>query len=143
MPTAKILIAVRDEAISMVEAALEGYELIVPRDMAQSKKLLLETVIDLFVIGVLFDDSSAIDLITTVRLDSKQGNTPILVVRLMPSLYADMLRNMMRILKELGTVSDYLELDLADLEVKERIRAAIEQYLPADKQVLQVGACDQ
>ena len=143
MPTTKILIAVRDEAISMVEAALEGYELIVPRDMAQAKKLLLENVINLFVIGILFDDSSAIDLITTVRLDSKQRNTPILVVRLMPSLYADLLRNMMRILKELGTVSDYLEPDLADLDIKERIRAAVEQYLPADKQVSQVGACDQ
>lgn len=132
----KIFIALRPEPLPMVQQALEGYDLVVAQDFDHAQKLITDDdEFDLFVIGILFDDSKAMELIKIIRLDPTKHNIPILVTRFMPSQYEDMLRRVLDTMKALNTVSDYLESDLSVPELKERVRHTVEKYLPVEKRV--------
>ncbi len=91
--------------------------------------------IDLFVIGILFDDSRAMELIRLIRLDINSHATPILMVRLMPSQHEEMLQNVMQTTIALGTVSNYLEADHRDPSVEKQIRTAAEDCLRLDRRL--------
>lgn len=68
MTAARILVAVLAEPLPTVKKALAGYWLVV------------RFAIDLFVIGILFDDPRAMELIRMIRLDITRHATPILMV---------------------------------------------------------------
>lgn len=117
----------------MALAALDGYNLVVAKDFEHSLKLIEEYEIDLFVIGILFDDSKAMELIKVIRLDAQKQHVPIVVTRFMPSQYEEMLCHVMDTMKALGTVSYYFEADYQQSSVKKRLRKLVEAYLPAHK----------
>lgn len=118
----------------MALSALEGYRLAVADDFEHALRLIQEDDdIDLFVIGILFDDSKAMELIKIIRLDTDKREVPIIVTRFMPSQYEEMLSHVMDTMKALGTVSYYFEADYQQATVKKRFRKLVEAYLPAHK----------
>lgn len=134
MKPARILVAVRPEPLPTVTAALAGYDLLLAKDVEHGQSLILEhDAIDLFVIGILFDDSKAMELIKTIRLDNT--TVPIIVTRFMPSQHAEMLQHVMDTMMALGTVSAYFERPLGEPRLHDDFRALVEKYLPKDKRL--------
>ena len=67
-----------------------------------------------------------------VRLDAKHEKTPIIVHRLNPSDHGAVLRQTLDVMKNLKVIQEYLELE-GDAKAEQKIRDAVEQYLPAGK----------
>jgi hypothetical protein len=134
---ARILVAVKAEPLPLVRAALAGYQLVSVSSIEHAEQLLVENAeaIDLFLIGILFDDSRAMELIRMIRLDINNHATPILMVRLMPSQHEEMLRHVMETMIALGTISDYLEADYQDPVIAKQLREAAEGCLRFDKRL--------
>ena len=132
MPT-RILIALKPEPLPTVVAALEGYELLIAKDKSEAKKLILENDIDICVIGILFDDSSGMELIKIIRLGERNKNTPLFITRFMPSQHERMLRSTLETMVAIGTVSDYFESDYRAPGIESTVRSRVEKFLPAEK----------
>lgn len=134
MKPARILVAVRPEPLPTVTAALAGYDLLLAKDVEHGQSLILEYgSFDLFVIGILFDDSKAMELIKTIRLDNT--TVPIIATRFMPSLHAEMLQHVMDTMMALDTVNAYFERELDDPNLHEDFRTLVEQWLPKEKRL--------
>lgn len=132
MTPARILLAEEAAILPTVTSALVGYELLATVSLRQAERLILEDGIDLFVVGIHFDDSRAMELIKKVRLDRKHGNTPIIIHRLSPSEHAELLKQTLDVMRTMNIISDYLEVE-GDPDAKSKIRKAVEQYLPTKK----------
>jgi hypothetical protein len=110
MPPAKIFVAVKSEPLATVVEALHGYELCIADNVQHGMRLLNEQHdIDIFIIGILFDDSKAMDLIKRVSSRETAAKRPILVVRLMSSQHEEVLKSTMKTMIELKIVKEYLE----------------------------------
>jgi response regulator RpfG family c-di-GMP phosphodiesterase len=128
METVRILIAEEDPMMPLVVAALQGYELIEAYTFEQAVRMILEDGIDVVVIGIHFDDSRAMELITYIRTNKEHHKIPIVVHRLCHSEYAGLLRTSLLAMKSLRFVNEYLELE-NDPHAKSRIREVVEAQL--------------
>lgn len=128
----RILVALKPEPLPTVLRALEGYEFLVAHDMKEATKLIVEKDFDLFVIGILFDESAGMELIKQIRLGERNRGVPVFVTRFMPSQHEDMLRQVLGTMIALGTVSDYFEADWQASGIETTIRTRIEKLLLAD-----------
>lgn len=129
---ATILVASTKYVLPHVRAALAGQELLEALNMQEAQRLVMKDGIELFVIGVHFDDSRAMELVKFIRLDPKHSQTPIVVVRLTPTTMADYMRQTMDTMKSLQVISDYLELE-GDPAAQARIQEAVTKLLLAQK----------
>jgi hypothetical protein len=125
----RILVAQDAHAFAPIEQALKDYDLIQATTFYQAKKLVVKNNISLFVIGIHFDDSRCMDLIQLIRKDTAHGTTPIVVVRLLPSPHAGMLRSTLAVMKTVHGITDYIESEGDDLDIEEKIRAAVQEGL--------------
>lgn len=134
MPPAKIFVAVKSEPLATVVEALHGYELCIADNVQHGMRLLNEQHdIDIFIIGILFDDSKAMDLIKRVSSRETAAKRPILVVRLMSSQHEEVLKSTMKTMIELKIVKEYLEVLHTHPGAKRMIRNLVEKYLPDEK----------
>jgi DNA-binding response OmpR family regulator len=134
MKLARILVAEKSEKLLTVSAALAGYELLKAATLQQAKNLVLEDGIDLFVIGIHFDDSQAMELIKLIRGAPKYKSTPIVVLCLTASGMGSVLRQTMDVMKAIHTINDYLELD-SEPKAAQRIRLTVDKCLLPTKLV--------
>lgn len=122
---ARILLAASETlSAPVMRAALAGHELLEPKDLHEAERLIQEASIELFVIGVQFDDSRGMELVKRIRLDQAHKKTPILIVRVTPSEMASFIRQTMDTMKSLGVISDYLELEgdpLAEVKIRDEV----------------------
>lgn len=124
----RVLVAQDKNALAPVVNALQGYELVVATSFVQAEKVVRSENISLFVIGVHFDESRCMDLIHLIRKDPNHKITPIIVIRLLPSSNADLLRSTLSVMKIVHGVTDYIEsVDASDTEL--RIRKAVDDGL--------------
>jgi hypothetical protein len=130
----RIVLAATELALPLLRAALTEHELLEAKTMQQAERFVLEDSIELFVIGVHFDDSRVMDLVTLIRLRPEHKKTPILVIRVTPSTMASFISQTMDAMKILQVISDYLELEgdpLAELKIKN----TVVEYLPSKKRL--------
>jgi DNA-binding response OmpR family regulator len=92
MKRTKILIAQNPTAVDITAKALPDYDLVIVTDLLNTQYQIREKGIDIFVIGIHFDDSRAVDLISVIRKDDKYRKTPILILRLLPTEIGDTLK---------------------------------------------------
>lgn len=110
--------------------ALAGYELLQATSLHEAERLVLESGIDLFVLGIHLDDSRCLPLIKFIRSNKHHSTTPIIVVRLLPSANPQILRHTLDAMKTIHGISDYLELE-GDPQSASKIRERAEKCLPA------------
>jgi len=109
-------------------ADLGDYVLEIATTLAIAQRKLAGINIDLFIIGVHFDDSHVIDLIHSVRHNEAYKRTPIVVVRTNASTYAAMIRQTMVALKNNQQIEEYLELE-NEPNTSKIIRERVVQYV--------------
>ena len=131
---AKLLVAQTADNIDDLVDALSGYEIIKTTNLHQAERMLTETTIDLFVIGIHFDDSQALQLLQFIRDSDKHKKVPVVMVRYRASEVSEILRQTMSVMKTLRAISTYIEIDVdAELPFYERVRIAVETFLPPKK----------
>jgi response regulator RpfG family c-di-GMP phosphodiesterase len=132
MSIARILIAEDQKALPYVTQALAGYDLLIASSIKEAERMTLEDGIDLFVLGIHFEDSRATELANIIRRSAVHANTPIILVRILPSTIAKFIRSSTNALKTSGIITDFLEFQKTD-EIAPVLKKAVEIYLPADK----------
>lgn len=123
------MIAQDAQALGMTQDALRGYDLVVVTEIRAAQRLVMEDGIDLFVIGIHFDDSRAVELVRFIRSDQRHKTTPIVFVRLLPTTLRDILGTTVLALIKMGTISQYLELE-NDPDFAVKIRDYVSSLLP-------------
>lgn len=136
MERARILVAEGAYNLPTVTSALAGFEVLTVGTMLEAKRLILENGIDVFIIGIHFSESRALELIQIIRTDEKHKLTPILVIRMLGSDYPAILKQSMNAMRALRVVTDYLELEGNNFsKIKEQIRECVDRNIPKDKLV--------
>ncbi|MDR3616388.1 MAG: hypothetical protein P4L53_22700 [Candidatus Obscuribacterales bacterium] len=129
MPPVKILIAQDPRALAKTEKAFTGYDILTALDIKAADYWLLRHEIDAFIIGAHFDDSRGVQLVSIIRNNFEHRNKPIIMVRLLPSDNAQMIRTTFGALIDSGAVNAFLEFDENDPETSKKIREAVDQQL--------------
>jgi len=111
MNRTKILLAQEATIIADIAQSLSCYDVIPVTTLLQAKRMILEDGIDIFVIGIHFDDSSALELVRYIRESQKHCQTPVLVIRVLPSQFAKTLKLSVEAVKKPYDIADYLELE--------------------------------
>jgi CheY-like chemotaxis protein len=132
MSIARILIAEDQKALPYVTQALAGYDLLIATSLKNAEQMTLEDGIDLFVLGIHFDDSRATELANTIRRSAAHAKTPIILVRILPSTIAKFIRSSTNGLIATGLITDFLEFQKTD-EISSKLKQSVEAHLPADK----------
>jgi len=128
MKKERILLALEPEAFPEMRHALAAYELLEAANLNQAQNYLLEPDIDMFVLGIHFDDSRAMELIRIIRSNKRLKTVPVLVIRTLPSEQAKLLRDALGMMKVVMAISDYIELEgdvQAGAKVAETVAAAL------------------
>lgn len=121
----RILIAEEQNVIHEAAKILgEKYELVLATKLKEAKRLCIETGIDLFVIGIHFDDSRAMELVKLIRLGEMHAKAPVIIVRMSPTDHDRLLRQTIDHMIRVGAVSDYIESAEKDKENEDRNFAA-------------------
>ncbi|MBX9877250.1 MAG: hypothetical protein K2Y22_02220 [Candidatus Obscuribacterales bacterium] len=128
MKNPHLLIAVDEPSLPTVRSALLSYDLLVARNTAEVTQLMQEKLVDLFLIDIHFDDSSALRLVADIRKNSLYGNTPILLFRHRPSENAKMLHSTVLQVIVLYKIGLYMELEDSDDPASE-IRIMVDKFL--------------
>ena len=132
---ARILVAASSMVLRQVSTALSGHEILETTTLRQAERLVLQDGIDIFVIGIQFDESRAVDLVKSIRLDPKHKATPIVMVRLTPSNMADSIRQTMNAMTSILSINVYLELE-DDQLAAQKIRDIVATFLPSREKLL-------
>lgn len=127
--TKRILLAHDPQKIGFLLDSLKGFELVPAATVKEAERLITENGINLFIIGIHFDDSRALQLITDIRLDEKHKTTPIVVVRLSQSEHTEMLRMTMDTLIKLHIVDEFIEIENPGQNQKKLFRKLVEKIL--------------
>ncbi len=136
---ARILVAATERALPQIRAALLGHEVLETATIRQAQRLIVEDGIELFLIGIHFDDSRAIELVNYIRLDQRHRKTPIAITRLTPTDMANFIRQIMDGLKRRQTISEYLELE-GDPLAAAKIKDAVTMLLSSKKEIHEIRA---
>lgn len=138
MSDTRILIAQPKEAIALTTRALRGYDLVPTTTLMQAKRMVIEDGIDIFVIGIHFDDSRSLEFVHEIRSSEYHADTPVIMVRTMPSAIEHTLRKSVHAVKDLYNIALYLECeDEAKLEFE--LRAKVESLLHGRNAVLRAA----
>jgi DNA-binding response OmpR family regulator len=124
----RILLALEPAAFPEMRRALAAYELLEAANLTQAQNYLLDPRIDMFVVGIHFDDSRAMELIRIIRSNKRLKSVPVLVIRTLPSEQAKLLRDALGMMKVVMAISDYMELEgdaQAAAKVAEAVAAAL------------------
>jgi DNA-binding response OmpR family regulator len=125
----RILLAHAPEKIGFLVDALRGYEVMQAGTLKEAERLTIEDGINLFIVGIHFDDSRAMQLITTIRLDEHHKTTPIVVVRLSASEHTEMLRMTLDTLVKLNIINEFIEFEKHGKNQKLLFRKLVDQIL--------------
>lgn len=125
----RVLLAHDPEKVDFLIDALSGLEVIHATTQAEAERLIIEDGINLFILGIHFDDSRALQVITNIRLDKNHKDTPILVVRLSPSEHSDMLRMTLDTLIKLNIVTEFIEFEQYGKNQKQLFRKLVDKLL--------------
>ncbi len=125
------MIAQNSNSMEATVHALIGYELILVTNLQTAKQHVLED-LDLFVIGIHFDESRAIDLVTSIRHKGKHKMTPIILIRFMPTTLGDSLKSIASALIKVGNINEYLELE-DDPDADRKLRHHVTALLPIER----------
>lgn len=128
MSDARILIAQPEEAIALTTRALRGHDLVPTTTLLQAKRMVIEDGIDIFVVGIHFDDSSALEFVHEIRDCQKHVKTPIILVRTMPSAIARTLKKSVDAVKDLYDIALYLECE-DEVRLEHELRLHVETLL--------------
>lgn len=123
--------------IEFLLESLAGYEVLHAATTKEAERLIIENGIDLFILGIHFDDSRAMQMIATIRLDEKHKAAPIFVVRLSSSEHAQMLKETMETLVKLSVITEFLEIERLSKNQTTLFRKLVDQLL----QQVQVETC--
>lgn len=132
---ARILIATNEQFWSSVEKSLAGYDLTFVPHIRTAKALMHDSQFDLLLIGIFFDDSRGVELITDVRLKKLNTTIPIVAVRLKDSPNNEILDQILTEFVEAKLADTYIEGAPTTVEVQNKLRLTVEGYLPKDKLV--------
>lgn len=132
MSSARILIAEDNKVLPYIRHALVGYELLVATSLKEADRFVAESAIDLFILGVHFDDSRGTELASNIRRSAAHAQTPIILLRCLPSTIAKFIRSSTNALKASGTITEFLELENVE-QISDELRKAVESHLPAEK----------
>jgi len=130
MNRSKILLAQEFSVIADSAEALSCYDVIAMSTLAQAQRAILDDDIDVFVIGIHFDDSNALDLVRQIRSCQKHYCKPVILIRVLPSQFAKTLKHSVMAVQKLYDIADYLELEQSDdpaLELCEAIDYQLEK----------------
>jgi len=111
MNRSKILLAQEATVVAYSAEALSCYHVISVTTFAQAQRAILDEDIEVFVIGIHFDDSKAIELVRQIRNSHKHFHKPIIIIRVLPSQLAKTLKHSVMAVKKLYDIADYLELE--------------------------------
>ncbi|MBA4027129.1 MAG: hypothetical protein C0473_02705 [Cyanobacteria bacterium DS3.002] len=131
---ARILIAQEKTCIDVLVNALAGYDLITTSRLVEAERMVVEGGIDLFVVGVHFEDSRGLELVEFIRKDV--AHAPIIVVRYKSSEIADLLRQTIEAVRRVKAINAYVEADSNFGDGRsfgQRVREAVEQSLLENK----------
>lgn len=126
----RILVAASQDVLSSICSVLDDHEVLPVATIREADRLLARDGIELFLIGVYFDDSRAIDLVKKIRQDDKYKNTPVVLVRLKHSGLDDYIKVIINSMKKPWSLGDYLEVaedPRAAEKIKETVRLLIVQ----------------
>ena len=116
----------------MLRSLLAEFDLVMVSTREEAERMIIEDGIDLFVIGVHFDESRAIEMIGTIRNSKNHRKTPIIVIRLLATALAESLLATATNLIKVGAISDYVEME-GKADGEERLLQSIKSHLPAKK----------
>jgi hypothetical protein len=123
-----ILIAEDPIAMPYLREALEPHALIECVDTQDALKKMSDQDIDFFVVGIHFDESRGVDLVTLIRNEDRYKETPILVVRLLKTHLGPFLKENMGVLKTLWPNIGYMEFDEAATD--STLKRELQKFLP-------------
>ena len=123
-----ILVAQEASGHELIRSALLGLNLLTVTDTRDAVQHIEESDIDLFVIGIHFDESRAIELIDTIRTNRKHADSPIVVIRLLPTPFVESLRSAAAVLIKTGSIDAYVELE-GKGNAAELLRDAVDEQL--------------
>lgn len=129
MPVAKILIAQDPRALAKTERAFSGCDILTAFDVKAAEYWMQRHNIDVFVIGVHFDDSRGVELASIIRAHEKYKDSPIIMVRILPSNNIPLLRTTFDTLINSGIINSYVDFDETDEDAPEKIREAADHQL--------------
>jgi response regulator RpfG family c-di-GMP phosphodiesterase len=132
MSIARILIAEDPEALPCITQALAGYELLIASSVNEVERMTIADGIDLFILGIHFDDSRATELASMIRRTAAHEKTPIILVRILPSKIEKFIRSSTNGLKASGVITDFLEFPKRE-EISSKLKKVVESRLPSDK----------
>ncbi|MBA3857199.1 MAG: hypothetical protein C0507_09860 [Cyanobacteria bacterium PR.3.49] len=135
MSDARILIAQPVEAMAPTAMALKGYDLVPTTTLLQAKRMVIEDGIDIFVIGIHFDDSRSLEFVHEIRSCEKNAKTPIIMVRTMPSAIEHTLRKSVLAVKSLYDIAIYLECE-SEEKLEHELRVQVEKLLHSQESTI-------
>jgi DNA-binding response OmpR family regulator len=106
----KILLADEAEPLNALAQVLAEYNPSTCTNLQEGLKLLAEQIFDLFIIGVHFDESNAMQFVNEIRSRPSSQTTPIIIVRALPTNLSESIKQVMLSVKRAGLISEYLEL---------------------------------
>lgn len=110
MSRLRILIAEEQKVIEETSKIFgDDYELVLATRLKEAKRLCVEDGIDLFIIGIHFDDSRALELVKFIGLGEKHSKAPVIIVRKSPSNHDRLLRQTIDHMIKVGAVRQYIE----------------------------------
>lgn len=124
MDSARILIAHESKGLDTIAEALKDFELVCVTDAQGARAQIAQHHFDLILVGMHFDDSRAVELISHLCQTENHKNTPVILVRMLPSKVAAFLRSTAESLIKVSSVRQYLEVE-GDSEAASKIKAAV------------------
>lgn len=125
----QILIAEELATVPTLLEALEQYQTAVATTVKDARALIADHAFDLAIVGIHFDESRAIELISWMK--DNAADVPIILVQLMPSdLERPYDKTGMSLVKG-GAICQYLNLE-HDSQWQESLRSAIARFAKSD-----------
>jgi len=128
MRRTRILLAQEKAVIVKTCDALYGYHVIPVDTIIQAHRQILKPGLDLFVIGIHFDDSNGLELVKSIRESEHYSKTPIIIIRMLPSSLAKTLRRSVNAVRKFFEIAAYLELEASSDPVRD-LRQEIKKQL--------------
>ncbi len=124
----RILLAQEKAVIAKTCDALYGYDVVPVDTTIQAHRQILKPGLDLFVIGIHFDDSNALELVKCIRESEHYSKTPIVMIRMLPSTLAKTLRRSVKAVRKFFEIAAYLELEASTDPITD-LRQEINKHL--------------
>lgn len=128
MKQRQLLVAAEKCCLPMIGSALNEYVFVAASNTAQVFQIIEKYPVDLFLVDIHFDDSSALDLVSALRKNPVYENTPIVLFRHRPSEHAKLLRTSVLQVVVPYKIPLYIELDESE-DAASEVRTAVDALL--------------